>query len=1506
MATDKVVISFEGADSGGSRVIEAIQRNVQELAQAFRVNLTGAVRQAEQTSRQFGSAAVRELRQLQVESHVAAQGLAQALIPAIHGVQAALTTMGAQQAAVFQAMVARNAAAAAAIERRSVAMASRVRAAFAALPGLGAAGGGLLARGGEGIGGALSGLGGTLGGLFGGGIGGGTNPFTGILQSALGMIQRLVPEIVRLAQGALGAVTDVLAALPNMLGSVLSSIPTGIGQVLGAGFKLFGGFVQGVGGVLQGLVGIAGGVFQAVATVAGTALNGLLTVATKIVGGVADAFGSLVGTVAGIFGKVASTAALGMAAVLGVATFKSVELRTKLANTFALIADDLEKAGPKGAQAIRRSFADIARSTLADAGNLKWADVGEAIYSAVGSGFRSAAEARPIVLAAAQATVAGGEKNPAAMVLALVKAMTQFEIPASRAQEVADKFFQTVNYGIITIGQLAEAFPGVGAIARAAGLSMEEALTLVAEGSKRLDLETTSSGLQQFLQAVAHPDEGALKARKALGIPTEQLSPEQAKLTEELQASISKAEKFIDTTTRMEKTTHAQRVAVKDARAELKRLQEQLELVRQAGQSVNALDFLRELKGRDLSFAQLSEVVGGRIQAARFAAAFTGGQASKDAGVKPGQGAGLDNFADTLEKIQKESAGAVARGAAEVKRSLGFNVEQVFTNIGLLWDTVVGRIEERSAEAWPQLHAGFDGFRTSVEEWVASGQLDEFFEGIAATAGQVFAFLGDALKGLTWEDFKRSAQDAWGVVSTLAKATWEAAKLAASLATTIMHADLTGSLGGAWDWVKDKAEEVWTAIVGLSQGDTTGFAAIFRKLEGFFLQVLGNVLQVVGDIVDAVVEAAAVAVEKVGGFGAKFYNVMTLGIPALLGHNPVDNVEGASRSIRSGKGGIGELGRQLEFQGLNSQAVGERMSGQAADNVRTRSAQDSRREAEEALAAESAKRAARNLEGLAAASEKAEEAMAARAAAEREAASKPPQGWHSSPEAALAATRPEGAPKSKSEEFLDGIEEEAQKSNAKLDQLVELGEQEARKVAAEQADKAAKKEAREDKAERSSVEQELRRRGVKVPKAPGEHAGESTEALLEALGLQAGALQGDPTNPYTLPEPGGSGRRRSRDGYARGGWDDDEEEEDGSRRRRKRRQNRPNFSRPFSGPNNFDKGMSGSAFGLFSKAPRLVEREETSKPWWSGPKSETEIRKQALRNVKERIDQARRSNTPLTTAGGPLGQLGQGGSGNISWQGPEVRSFQAEKERIVQEEIKRLREREKAGSTKKSKSVTSPFSQGWEESGTADPQKAAVEKADRMRRAERLAKEAGYGKKPKTETDPQAKAVADEAKRRAAEDREKGIARAGGPGGPVLVDPVQNAKWKAAQAAKEGKVPEAAAGAPAAPAAPPAAAPPTPADAQKGGFKAAMEQAAKARQAVVDELKAQAEAMAQLGKDLAESDGKLLEATKEAGKATTDVLKAHGDRLAKVEAELQEQRRSREGLAAVSGEGSGV
>ncbi|MBK8180876.1 MAG: phage tail tape measure protein [Planctomycetes bacterium] len=1459
---DKVVISFEGADAGGTRVIEAIERSVHQLAQAFRTDLVGSVRSTEAAVRSMSTTFSTQMRQLAVETHVAAQSLGQQLLPAIHAIGTALGTLGAQQAAIWQGMVARQAAAATAIERRSAVMASKVRAAFAALPALGGRGGQMLAQGGDRLGGFLGGIGSTIGGLFGGGVGGGSNPFTGIISGAVGMVNQIVPELVRVAQAATGAVTQVLAAIPNLIGSVLSKIPSGLTQVLGAGWKLFGGFVQGVGGVLQGLVGIAGGVFQAVASVAGTALNGLLTVATRVVGGIADAFGGLVGTVAGIFGKVASTAALGLTAVIGVATFKSVELRSKLASTFALIADDLAAAGPAGAQGIRRAFADVARDTLAEAGNMRWSEVGKAIYETVGSGFRTAAEARPIVQAAAQATLAGGESDPGGMVLALVKALQQFEIPASRAQEVADKFFQTVNYGIITIGQLAEAFPGVGAIARAAGLSMEEALTLVAEGSKRLDLETTSSGLQQFLTAVGAPDEGALKARKALGIPTERLTPEQQKLSEELSASIKKAEGFIDATTRMEKTTKAQRNAVADARKELQRLQEQLEAVRQAGQSVNAIDFLRELRSRDLSLGQLTEVVGGRIQAARFAAAFTGGGAAKEAGAR-GEGAGLDNFATTLEEIQNRSAGAVARGAAEVKRSLGFNVQQTFTNIGLLWDTIVGRIEERAADAWPKLHSGFDGFRASVEEWVASGQLDEFFNGVAETAGRVFGFLGEQLKGLTWEDFKTGAQDAWAVVSTLAKASWEGAKLAAALATTIMNTDLTGQLGGAWDWVKDKATEVWTAIVGLSQGDTTGFAGIFKKLEGFFLQVLGNVLQVVGQVVDAVVEGAAVAVEKIGGFGAKAFNVLTLGIPAVLGANPVDAVESASRSIRDGKGGIGGLGDELVSRGTQAQSRGEFLSARAAENVPKRAAADARREAEEDAAAESAKRAARNLEGLAESARKADEAQKARAAAERAEAEKLPEGWHASPEAARAAANPEAAPKSKSEQFLDGIEEQSKASNEKLDRLIEIGESESQKTAREAAEKEQKSTDREGAKEDRAMEQELRSRGVKVPKKPGRYAAEGTGELLAALGLSPGALESDPTNPYTMPAS----------------------DEDPRRARRRKRQNRPNFSQPFSGPNTYDRGMSGSPFGLFSKPPRMVEREVTQKQWWEKTQSsETELRKRASENVRERVDQLRKRYTPLTKAGGPLGQLGDS-PGGYSHIGPEVRSFQVEKEELIAEEVKRLKRQEKSGRKGKERRVQSAFTEGWDPTAPDDFEEVESIKANRRRKAKRneAAARAALGKDG---SEGQAPAVAQAAK--------DGVERAGGLGQPFLVEPPG---WK----------PPAASQAPpqAAPAAPAAQAPPS-AEGAKGGVAAALEEAQKARQAVVDELKRQSEQVAELGKELAEADGELLTATKEAGQATTDVLTAHSERLKKVEDELREQARQREALASVSGNGSGV
>lgn len=1170
---ERIVIEIVGRDRGATSVLGRQTAAVEGLSRAFKVDLFSSLIRIRQEMERTTLAIRTGFASLPGMIRTSSTAIPAAIAPALRASEAQVASWSVR----VRAMIGR-----------------------AFTGGVGAAG----ILGGR----ALSGAGGLLGGLLGGAgnaigniggsLGGGKNILSGLIGGITNASRSIADALTSGVSKGVEGVGKLLSTIPKFLGDTLSAIPK-FGTALAAPFRLAAGAIQGFASAVSGLVGLVGGVFKAAVGVAGTALNGLVTVAQGIVRKVAQTFGGLVSMVGGIMGKVVKTAGVVLGGIVTVATVKSLSFRKEMRRAFGLIAQDLQEAGADGAQRMRNEFFQIARDVLADSGSLKWAAVGRAVYDTISAGFRSAAEVKPILEAAALATVAGGGDDPAPFVRALTKAMTQFEIPAERAKDVADRFFNTVNFGVVTVEQLAEILPGVGAVARSAGLDLERTLTLIAEATKRLDLETSSSGLQQFLLAVAAPDEGALKARQKLGLKTTTLTPAQQKQSDALKSTIAGYEAFVEQMERAEKKTHAQRMALRDAKKELVELRQALEDVQKQGAPIDPIEFLRSLQALDLSAAQLKEVVGGRVQAFRFAAAFTGGKAAQEAGIKPGaKGAGLDDFAKTEQEIRERSAGAAQAAAAEMERGLGHNLRKLFTNIGLLWDSVMGRIASRSAEGFAGVHAAFDGFRRSVEEWVASGQLDHFFGDVQAVAAEAFGFLGDLISGITWEDVKAGAADAWNVVSTLGKATWEAMKLASKLAGTIMSGNIRGPLGAAFDFVKDAGTRVWNALVGLGEGDTTGFGAIFKRLEAFFLRVIARVAQGVGKIIDAVLEAAAATIETLGGgVNATIAGLgRAAGIPGLLDAAGVveldqdfTGAEGAARGLRGAKGGLD--GSSLDARAQAAEDAARSLETLHAEALRNAEAAREKADADKE-AARIARESARDKARLDEMERQRREERLAKDKAEREAFFADGGTAPGSPKAAQQAAEQTTAAKKgalASEKTSTGVEG----ANAKLQKLVDMAGSGGKSSDAERTIADLKHQVRLESApsdaarkaiERERELQEIRARG-------GEEAVKLARTLWAIQDAKARA----------------EGAAAGRDGE------------------RRSKQNRKSFSRPFSSfGGRPGTGIGGGIFGTFAKRPTLVETEEKALPFFARSAEqrakETVERRERQRALKKRKD----------------------------------------------------------------------------------------------------------------------------------------------------------------------------------------------------------------------------------------------------------------------------------------------
>jgi len=367
MPTERVTIEFKGKNRA-SRMLRSIERETRSISKTFRGPMVQAMRQSARASEGMVSSMQEGLRRIADTSQEVARDSKGRFVKAGEGIEKSSAATTKKVAGHWRGLGAKFKGIAKGL-RKTIG-----RALAGISPSLGYKGGNLLA--------GLLGRAGSAIGQIGANVGGGTNPFTGLIKMANSAVRATTDAVVSIATSVTGAVRKGIDVVLGGIQMVTKFIPL-FGTAISGLTSVVRNVVGVVGGIFQGLIGLVGGVFKAVVGTAATVLNGLLTVATKIVSGIASAFGKLVGFVGGIFGKILSKVGLVGTAIFGVMTAKSMGFRKQMARAFGLIAADLKAAGADGAQTMRREFVQIARDVLKDAGSLKWADVGKAVYDTV-------------------------------------------------------------------------------------------------------------------------------------------------------------------------------------------------------------------------------------------------------------------------------------------------------------------------------------------------------------------------------------------------------------------------------------------------------------------------------------------------------------------------------------------------------------------------------------------------------------------------------------------------------------------------------------------------------------------------------------------------------------------------------------------------------------------------------------------------------------------------------------------------------------------------------------------------------------------------------------------------------------------------------------------------------------------------------------------------------------------------------------------------------------------
>lgn len=142
----------------------------------------------------------------------------------------------------------------------------------------------------------------------------------------------------------------------------------------------------------------------------------------------------------------------------------------------------------------------------------------KARYDIISAGFTDAAASASVLEQAAKLAV-GGVAQVSETALSLTKTLNAYVMSADEAQRASDVMFTTVRLGQTTIPELASSLGNVVAIAKVAGLRLEDLgasmATITAGG---LDTAMASVALRGALTALASPAKEASQAMEAAGI----------------------------------------------------------------------------------------------------------------------------------------------------------------------------------------------------------------------------------------------------------------------------------------------------------------------------------------------------------------------------------------------------------------------------------------------------------------------------------------------------------------------------------------------------------------------------------------------------------------------------------------------------------------------------------------------------------------------------------------------------------------------------------------------------------------------------------------------------------------------------------------------------------------------------------------------------------------------------------------------------------------------------
>lgn len=186
--------------------------------------------------------------------------------------------------------------------------------------------------------------------------------------------------------------------------------------------------------------------------------------------------------------------------------------------------DEFERFDTAGANAATLvDDVDVLKAELKDLGEeLQGAasqnELLEASYDVLSAGFTNAADAAEILEVSTKAAI-GGQSDLATVSDAVTSTLNAYNLEASDAEAITDKFFATVAAGKINIEQYSQQIGKVAPLANQAGVSLDELNGFIATATALgVPVESAFSGIRQAISATLKPTNEASELAEELGI----------------------------------------------------------------------------------------------------------------------------------------------------------------------------------------------------------------------------------------------------------------------------------------------------------------------------------------------------------------------------------------------------------------------------------------------------------------------------------------------------------------------------------------------------------------------------------------------------------------------------------------------------------------------------------------------------------------------------------------------------------------------------------------------------------------------------------------------------------------------------------------------------------------------------------------------------------------------------------------------------------------------------